>query len=318
MQTVGTDMDGRIAAVRRFNRFYTRRIGLLRDHHLGSPFSLAEARTLYELAQREQTSATELAATLGLDRGYLSRILDGFSRRGLLEKRTSRADARRTLLQLTPRGRESFGELDAGARAAVSGMVRGLRREDQTQLLMAMQRIEQILGATATPTAPVVLRNHRPGDIGWVIERHGSLYAHEYGWNEEFEALVAEIAAAFLRKHDPKRERCWIAEQDGERVGTVFLVARSPTVAQLRLLLVEPRARGAGLGRRLVDECTRFARRAGYRKIILWTNSVLGEARRIYERAGYRLVHEGPHHSFGQDLIEQTWEKRLVARRTTH
>jgi DNA-binding MarR family transcriptional regulator/GNAT superfamily N-acetyltransferase len=301
----------RVATVRRFNRFYTRQIGLLQEHLLESPFSLTEARVLFELAHREQTTATDLGSALGLDAGYLSRILHGFHQRGLIEKQPSPTDARQTLLCTTERGREAFATIDTASGREVAALLGSLSEDAQSRLLTAMQSIEFLLGARPEPQVPYVLRPPRAGDMGWVVQRHGAVYAQEYGWDESFEALIAEIVAQFIRKLDPKRERCWIAEREAENVGCVFLVRKSATVGQLRLLLVDPRARGLGIGARLVDECTRFARQAGYRKIVLWTNSVLHAARRIYEAAGYRLVRENAHHSFGKDLVGQTWELKL-------
>ena len=306
-------VEQRVEAVRRFNRFYTKQIGVLQEHLLRSPYSLTEARVLYELAHHEQATATatDLGAALGLDAGYLSRILNSFQKQGLLERKTSETDGRRSLLRLTPRGRNAFGKIDAASHNDVGAMLRNLPPDAQSRLVAAMHTIEALLGAPPDQRARYFLRPHRAGDMGWVVQRHGVLYAQEYGWDEQFEALVAEIVAKFMRQHDPKRERCWIAEQDGENIGSVFLVKKSEGVAQLRLLLVEPQARGVGIGTRLVNECGRFARQAGYRKITLWTNSVLHAARKIYEKAGYRLVLEEPHHSFGADLIGQTWELEL-------
>ena len=306
-------VEQRVEAVRRFNRFYTKQIGVLQEHLLRSPYSLTEARVLYELAHHEQATATatDLGAALGLDAGYLSRILSSFQKQGLLERKTSETDGRRSLLRLTPRGRNAFGKIDAASHNDVGAMLRNLPPDAQSRLVAAMHTIEALLGAPPDQRARYFLRPHRAGDMGWVVQRHGVLYAQEYGWDEQFEALVAEIVAKFMRQHDPKRERCWIAEQDGENIGSVFLVKKSEGVAQLRLLLVEPQARGVGIGTRLVNECGRFARQAGYRKITLWTNSVLHAARKIYEKAGYRLVLEEPHHSFGADLIGQTWELGL-------
>jgi DNA-binding MarR family transcriptional regulator/GNAT superfamily N-acetyltransferase len=302
---VQTSLDDVIAAVRRFNRFYTRRIGVLPERQLGSPFSLAEMRVLYELAHRERPQAAELQRDLGLDSGELGRILKGFARSGYIEKRAGG----RAPLVLTERGRAAFAPLDSGSQAAIGAMLEGLAPASQGRIVGAMRSIEGLL---AEPEgAPIALRPHRPGDMGWVIARHGALYAEEYGWDETFEALVAEIAAGFIRHFDPARERCWIAERAGEPVGSVFLVRASDEVAKLRLLLVEPSARGSGLGRTLVDECARFARAAGYAKITLWTNSCLLVARRIYETAGYRLVEAKPHRSFGHDLVGETWELDL-------
>jgi DNA-binding MarR family transcriptional regulator/N-acetylglutamate synthase-like GNAT family acetyltransferase len=301
----------RIEAVRRFNRFYTKKIGVLHEGLLRSPFSLAEARVLYELAHRASPTAVELARELGLDAGYLSRILRGFERRGFLAKSRSATDGRQNLLALTKRGRAAFAPLDAGSRAEIGAMLGRLSAADQTRLIETMGAIERLLGGAPAPKAPYLLRDHRPGDFGWVVQRHGALYAEEYGFDATFEALVAEIVAKFIRELDPRRERCWIAERDGANVGSVFLVEKSRNVAKLRLLLVEPSARGLGIGARLVEECLRFARQAGYRKITLWTNSVLHAARHLYEAAGFQLVDEAPHHSFGQDLVGETWELTL-------
>lgn len=307
------DLLGRVEAVRRFNRFYTKQIGVLHEGLLNSPFSLTEARVVYELAHHEQTTATHLARELELDAGYLSRILRRLQQRGLIRRRRSDADGRQMLLTLTERGQAAFSEINAASRNEIEAMLRELSPAEQDRLLRSMQTIESLLGAPEEHRVPYILRPHQPGDMGWVVHRHGVLYNREYGWDETFEALVAEIAAAFVRDYDPRRERCWIAEKDGENVGSVFLVKHPERegVAKLRLLLVEPHARGLGIGRRLVQECTRFARRVGYRKITLWTNSVLEAARRIYEREGYRLVHQEPHHSFGHDLISETWELEL-------
>jgi DNA-binding MarR family transcriptional regulator/N-acetylglutamate synthase-like GNAT family acetyltransferase len=315
MATTAAGVERRVAAVRGFNRFYTQRIGVLQEGLLDSPFALTEVRVLYELAHwptaRDAPTATRLAADLGVDEGYLSRILRGFHRSGLIRRKPSAADARQSLLSLTRKGRQAFAPLEARSRAEVRAMLGRLAGGEQARLTAAMREIERLLGAPAHGHAPCVLRAHRPGDIGWIIHRHGVLYSQEYGYNQQFEALVAEIAAKFVQHFDAKRERCWVAEREGEIVGSVFLVKRSKTVGKLRLLLVEPAARGAGLGTRLVDECVRFARRVGYRKIVLWTQSELGAARQIYERAGFRRVREEPHHSFGRDLVAETWELAL-------
>lgn len=304
----------RVEAVRRFNRFYTAKIGVLQEHLLESPFSLTEARVIYELAHQEQTTASELGADLGIDAGYLSRILGKFQRRGLVRRRTAPDDGRQQLLSLTDRGQDAFSRLNVSSKTELTAMLTGLPVGEQGELVKAMGTIERLLAEPAESAEhkpPYIVRPYRPGDMGWVVQRHGELYAQEYGWNAEFEGLVAEIVARFVKRYDPERERCWIAMKDGENVGCVFLVKKTPTVAQLRLLLVEPNARGLGIGARLVDECTRFARRARYRKIVLWTNSVLHAARRLYEKAGYRLVKEEVHHSFGKDLVGQTWELTL-------
>jgi DNA-binding MarR family transcriptional regulator/GNAT superfamily N-acetyltransferase len=305
------EMTARVAAIRRFNRFYTRRIGALDEGLLHSPFSLTEVRVLYELAHREAPTAKELAVDLDLDAGYLSRILHRFKKLRLVTQQASSTDARHRLLALTSRGRQTFRDLNAKADREVREMLARLSTEDRTRILRATETIESVLGERRRENVPLIFRTHQPGDLGWVIHRHAVIYAHEYGWNEQFEALVAKIAGQFLERFDSRRERCWIAERDGERVGSVFLVQKSREVAQLRLLLVEPDARGLGIGARLVSECSRFARQAGYRRITLWTQSVLTSARRIYEREGYRLVAEEPHHRFGADLVGQTWEKNL-------
>lgn len=310
--------DERIAALRAFNRFYTRRIGVLHEGLLDSRFSLTESRLLWELAHCEHTTATELAQALDLDAGYLSRLLRGLKERGLLKASRSTTDARQTRLSISAAGRRAFAPLDRRSQAEVSALLDTLSDAQQQELLAAMARIEALLGAPAKAGA-FVLRGHRAGDIGWVASRHGALYAQEYGWDLRFEALVAQIAAGFIERFDPAREACWIAEREGQRIGCVFLVqARDeatqtvePGIAQLRMLLVEPSARGLGLGVALVSECERFARQAGYRRIRLWTNSVLLAARGIYERAGYRLLASEPHHSFGKDLVGETWELSL-------
>ena len=306
-----TGFDARVAAVRRFNRFYTKQIGLLHEGYLESPFSLSEVRVLYELAHREKPTAAELGRELGLDAGYLSRILRGFERRHLVERTASKADGRQSHLALTKRGRAAFAPLQARSHSDIGAMLGKLSGADQKRVLEAMHTIEGRLGARPEGTTAYVLRPHQPGDMGWVVHRHGALYAQEYGWDEQFEALVASIVAKFIQHYDPKRERAWIAEKDGEIVGSVFLVRQAATVAKLRLLLVEPRTRGLGIGARLVGECVHFARQAGYRKITLWTNSVLRAARRIYESAGFRLVHRERHRSFGHDLVGETWELPL-------
>jgi DNA-binding MarR family transcriptional regulator/N-acetylglutamate synthase-like GNAT family acetyltransferase len=305
------DFDRRVGEVRRFNRFWTRQIGVLREGYLESPFSLTEVRVLYELAHREETTAGELGEELGLDAGYLSRILSGFQKHGLIRKRPSEADGRRRLLRLTERGREAFAPLEARSRSEIGAMLGGMSIAGQERLVEAMRAIERLLSFRPDPVVPYLLRPPQPGDMGWVVHRHAVLYAREYGWDERFEALVAGIVAKFIQQYDPRVERCWIAERDGEVVGCVFLVRESEEVAKLRLLLVEPEARGLGIGSRLVEECIRFARQAGYLKITLWTNDVLNSARRIYEAMGFQLVHEKPHRSFGHDLVGQTWELML-------
>lgn len=305
------DLEARIDAVRRFNRLFTRRIGVLREGLLHTPYTLTEARILFEVADRDGPTASEVSRELGLDPGYLSRTLVRLEERGLIEKFRSESDARRRLLSLTPDGEEAFSLLDRRSSEEVAEMLEGLSGGDQRRLLEAMRTIEGVLGEGLKYSGPFFLRQHEPGDVGWVVYRHGVLYAQEYGWDERFEALVARIVADFVNDYDPAKERCWIAEMNGERVGCVFVVKESETVAKLRLLLVEPGARGVGLGARLVEECIRFARGRGYEKLTLWTNSVLEDARRIYEGQGFRLVEEEEHHSFGKDLVGQNWELDL-------
>lgn len=303
--------EEKIGTVRQFNRFFTRQIGVLREGLLHSPYPLTEARILFELGSRDQLTASTLCRELGLDAGYLSRILARLEQQGLLEKVRSDSDGRRRFLSLTAEGRNAFALLDRRSRDEVAEMLNDLSEEDQQRLLKAMQIIESILAKGLKFSEPFILRTHESGDMGWVTHRHGVLYAQEYGWDEHFEALVAQIVADFINNYRPERERCWIAEMDGEIVGSVFVVQSSETIAKLRLLLVEPRARGLGLGTRLVEECIRFARRRGYQKLMLWTNSVLVEARHIYQKTGFKLVAEEAHHSFGHDLIGETWELGL-------
>lgn len=300
-----------VSAVRRFNRFYTKQIGILREGHLESPFSLTEVRVLYELAHQDGPTSAELARELGIDSGYLSRILRGFERRELVEKTKSDSDARQAHLRLTDGGRAAFAGLDSRADDEIAALVERVSRDDWRRLTDAMRTIERVLAPTDETKRSYLIRTHQPGDIGWVVYRHGVLYAREYGWDERFEALVAQIVADFVHNFEPRRERCWIAEQDGERVGSVFLVKKTDTIAKLRLLLVEPKARGLGIGHRLVDECIRFARHAQYERITLWTNSVLHAARRIYEQSGFQLVSEESHAMFGENLTGQTWELEL-------
>jgi DNA-binding MarR family transcriptional regulator/GNAT superfamily N-acetyltransferase len=307
----GHSLDHHVGAVRRFNRSYTRRIGVLRDDFLKSPYSLAEARVLYELAHRQKPTAGEIAAELGLDHGYLSRILRGFNERGLIIKTPSPDDRRQSLLSLTVKGRMAFAPLDQRSQDDVAAMLGKLSSADQDRLVAAMGTIEQVLGETPSPLVSYILRPPRPGDMGWIVSRHGALYGEEYGWDERLEALTAEIVAAFVRNQDPKRERCWIAERDGENVGSVFLVRETDEVARLRLLLVEPSARGLGIGARLVEEALRFAREARYRTVTLWTHSVLAAARHIYERAGFRLMETNKHNEFGRTLVGETWKLEL-------
>src|SRR5436305_3287241 len=303
----------RIDVVRRFNRFYTRRIGALQAHYLGSPFPLPQARVLYELGQRGPCTASELGADLDLDLGYLSRLLQGLKRLNLVAGERSAHDARHVRLSLTPKGRKAFATLDDDSRRATEEMLSPLPAPHRERVVRALQTAHAILERPAE--GAVTLRAHRPGDMGWVVERHGVLYEREYGWNEEFEALVARITADFIKKLDPARERCWIAENAaGRRLGCIFLVAGKSGTAKLRLLLVEPEARGLGLGRTLVSECVRFARAAGYERIVLWTQQNLAAARRLYEQAGFTRTARAPHRSFGHDLIAETWQLELTGR----
>jgi DNA-binding MarR family transcriptional regulator/N-acetylglutamate synthase-like GNAT family acetyltransferase len=311
--SVVAELDTQVARMRRFNRFYTRRIGVLREGLLESRYTLTEARVLYELAQHDGVSATVLGSELGLDNGYLSRVLRRLRERGLVDRRPSPADGRQSLLSLTKSGARAFRKLDADSRAEIQTILDGLTADERRRLIGSMVAIESLLGTSDDDEkrVPYILRAPEPGDFGYIVHRHGALYAEEYHWDETFEALVAEIVAKFVSELDGRRERCWIAERDGEVVGSVFLVKKSKSVAQLRLLLVEPKARGLGIGARLVDECLRFAKRVGYETITLWTNDVLHAARHIYEKAGFELVAENAHHSFGHDLVGQTWEKTL-------
>jgi DNA-binding MarR family transcriptional regulator/GNAT superfamily N-acetyltransferase len=306
-------MHNRVDAIRRFNRFYTRQMGLLKPAYLDSQLSLTQVRVLYELAHREGLTAKDLVADLDLDPGYLSRVLAAYARRRWIRRVPSPKDARQRRLSMTPKGRAAFEPLQARSRREIEAVLRALPESGQARVVAAMQTIEKLLGPAPAPKAPYVLRPHQPGDIGWVVHRHGLLYSQEYGWDQTFEALVAEIAAKFIKNFDPRREHCWIAERDGEMLGCVFLVRRpgKSKVCQLRMLLVEPSARGLGIGLRLVEECLRFARQAGYRKMMLWTNSVLTAARVIYKKVGFRLTESEKHHSWGHDLVSEIWELDL-------
>jgi len=302
-------MDAQIDAVRRFNRFYTKRIGALRRGLAGSPFPLPEARVLYELAQRGSTTATEIRHDLGLDAGYLSRLLLGLRQRGLVRAASSAKDARASVLSLTVKGARQFAQLDQRTREQVGELLGGLPEAGRERVVAAMRAVESLLDGRETGAA--ILREPRPGDMGRVVQLHGELYASEFGYDTTFEALVAEIAAAFVQNYDAAAERCWIAELDGEVVGSVFLVKKSKTVAKLRLLILEPRARGQGLGRRLTQACIQFARDKGYRKIVLWTQSHLAAARAIYQAEGFRKVSSEKHRSFGKRLVAEVWELKL-------
>jgi len=305
------NLDQDVAAVRGFNRFYTRKLGVLDQHLLDSPFSLSEARVMYELAHRDDAAAKDIGLELGLDAGYLSRIVQSFEENGLITRTPLPTDRRQHRLALTPKGRQNFAGLDRSSHDEVAAMLGPLGDAERAKVVNAMRTIEQVLGPRSGARPGFLLRSHRPGDIGWVVSRHGAIYAQEYGWDIGFEALVAEITAQFIRSFDPTREHCWIAEIDGEPVGSIFLVRASDEVAKLRLLLVEKKARGLGVGRALTDQCIRFAREKGYRSITLWTQSILVAARDIYRRAGFVRVAEEKHHSFGVDLVGETWELKL-------
>jgi DNA-binding MarR family transcriptional regulator/GNAT superfamily N-acetyltransferase len=306
------EAEARVAAVRRFNRFYTRQIGVLQEGLLDSPFSLTEVRVLYELAHHQGVTATELCATLNLDAGYLSRILRKFEKRAWIRRQPSASDRRQSLLTLTNKGSAEFLPLEERSNQHVKRMLAEMSPEAQHQLIRSMQEVERVLCPQEENPQPYLLRSQQPGDMGWVVYRHGVLYSQEYRYDERFEALVAEIVAEFIQNFDAHHERCWIVERNGERVGSVFLVRKSAGVAKLRLLLVEPSARGLGIGKRLVLECVRFARQVGYKKMILWTQSELLSARKIYERAGFHLTEKKPHQSWGRkDLVAETWELKL-------
>ena len=304
--------DEQIQLVRRFNRFYTRRIGLLREGLLDTPFSLTQARVLYEIAHRPGTRSADLASELGLDPAYLSRLLASFERRKLVARLQSQDDRRVNHLRLTAKGRGAFARLDSLSRVQAGELLADWPNGQQRRLTDSMAAIQRLLNPREPADPTVVLRTHRSGDIGWVVARHGEIYTQEYGWDDTFEGLVAEIAGKFLTRFDPARERCWIAELDGERAGCVFLVKHTATVAKLRLLLVDPAARGHSLGTKLVAACIAFAREAGYRKLTLWTQNGLHAARRIYQRAGFQLVKESPWRAFGVDLVQQVWDLKLL------
>ena len=305
-----SDRASDVAAVRAFNRFYTQKIGVLSDAPLKGGLSLTESRVLYELAHRDAPTATALQRDLGLDQGYLSRILRRFEKQGLLKRTRSGSDRRQSHIALTRKGRAFFARIDRMWQQATSELIAPLSDSRRSEMVRAMDSIETALGG-GTKAAPFVLREPRVGDMGWVVHRQAVLYATEYGWTSEFEALVAEIVAAFIRDFDPKRERCWIAERDGEIVGSVFLVKGGRNIGKLRLLYVERSARGLGIGAALVNACIEEARRTGCKKLVLWTNDILVSARKLYEAAGFRLVGEKPHHSFGKDLVAQDWELTL-------
>lgn len=302
--------DPDVAAIRMFNRFYTRKIGVV-DGIASRPFSLAEARVLYELAHREQSTATDIRKELGLDAGYMSRILRDFERRKLVMREQSKTDERQWFLSLTAKGWRAFTPLDERSNRDVAAMLNELSPTERTQLVEAVQTAQRLLAGKAEPKIPYLLRQHHPGDMGWIVHRQAILYTEEYGWDGTYEAMAAEIVAQFIKNYDPKRERCWIAEKDGAMVGAVFVAKASEEIAKLRLLHVEPEARGLGIGKRLVEECVRFARQAGYSKMTLWTQSNLHAARHLYKQGGFQVVRAEQHHSFGKDLTAETWELDL-------
>ncbi len=302
----------RVAAVRRFNRFYTRQLGVLRKTYLDSPYSLGEARLLYEIAQRRSPTASDIVRALDLDAGYLSRVLQKFEKRGLIRRQVSARDTRQSHVALSASGRKAFAPLERRSQREAGATLEKLTPADQARLVAAMKTIETLLGdeAEAKPAKPtqIKLREPVPGDFGWIVTRHAELYAQEYGWVAPFEGVCAQIVADFVNSHDRKRERCWIAERGGERIGTIMLAKDSEDVARIRLLLLEPQARGIGLGARLVDECIGFARRAGYKKITLWTHSVLSAARHIYQKAGFTLTRTERHRSWGKPVVSEHWD----------
>ena len=303
--------EQRVGAVRRFARFYTRRIGLLEEGLLESPFSLSQARVLYELAQQREATATALASALDIDHGYLSRILRGFEERDLIVRRRDRNDGRQIVVSLTTKGHKAFASLDHRSQRETGGLLKHLDDAEQVRVVTAMDTIERLIGRDGAPERRVTLRSPQPGDMGWVVARHGALYAAEYGWSSHIEAITAEIVSGFLKTSDPARERCWIAEMDGEPVGSIFLVRNSDEVARIRLLIVDPKGRGLGIGRMLVEASIAFARNAGYRKITLWTHAVLTAARAIYQKQGFRLVDQWVHDDFGKPEPSETWELTL-------
>jgi DNA-binding MarR family transcriptional regulator/GNAT superfamily N-acetyltransferase len=304
------EINQQVSAIRAFNRFYTRKIGVL-DGMASQPFSLAEARVLYELAHRQRPTATDIGTELRLDAGYLSRILRDFERRKLVRREQSKSDERQRFLVLTAQGQKAFAPLDRRSNRDVAAMLDELSLGERKQLVGAVERVRRLLGERTESKTPYLLRQHEPGDLAWIVHRQAILYAEEYGWDWTYEALAAEIVAQFIKSYDAKRERAWVAERDGERVGGVLVAKESDEVAKLRLLHVEREARGLGIGKRLVEECVRFARQAGYQKMTLWTQSILHAARGIYKKAGFQIVQEKKHHSFGKDLTAEIWELNL-------
>ena len=300
-----------VEAMRRFNRFYTKQIGVLHQGLLDSSYSLTEARVIYEMAQHESITASELGAELDLDAGYLSRMLRNFQKQGLIEKEPNPHDQRQRILRLSESGLQVFAMLNTRSQQEIETLLSKHSSQEQARLIGAMRTIESLLEAQPEQRVPYILRPPQPGDMGWVVARHGALYAQEYHWDESFEGFVAEIIAEYIKNFDPKMERCWIAEVNGENAGSVFVVKKTEEIAKLRMLIVDPKARGLGIGKRLVQECLRFARQKGYKRMTLWTNSCLLAARHIYQRAGFELVASEPYHDFGQDLVGETWEMDL-------
>jgi DNA-binding MarR family transcriptional regulator/GNAT superfamily N-acetyltransferase len=313
MERRGADI-ARVNAVRRFNRFYTRQIGVLQEALLDSAFSLTEVRVLYELNDRDGATATDLARDLSLDAGYLSRLLRKLESKQLIARRTLAADARQSGIALTAKGRAEFAELDARSHNQIVEWLSDLDRAEQGELLRAMATIERLLGPGDPASMPYVIRPPEAGELGWIVHRHGALYASEFGWDENFEGLVARVVADYVRDYQPRRDRCWVAESEGEILGSAFIVHADEGVAQLRLLYVEPNARGRGVGARLIEECLRFAERAGYKHVRLWTNDVLASARRLYEAAGFEKVSAERHSRFGPEMEGQVWELTLEPR----
>lgn len=307
-----SEINQQVSALRAFNRFYTRKIGVL-DGMASSPFSLAEARVLYELAHHDRPTATDIRKELGLDAGYMSRILRDFERRKLVRREQSKTDERQRFLSLTKEGKKAFTPLEERSNRDVAAMLNALSPSERNQLVEAVERVRELLGERMESKTPYLLRLHEPGDLGWIVHRQAILYAEEYGWDWTYEALAAEIVAQFIKNYDPKRERAWVAERDGKRVGAVLVAKESDEIAKLRLLHVEREARGLGIGKRLVEECVRFARQAGYRRMMLWTQTILHAARGLYKQAGFQVVQEKRHHSFGKDLTAETWELNLTS-----
>lgn len=305
------DLVANIASVRAFSRFYTSIIGLLDEGLLQSPYSMTEARVLFELGQNDETDLIRLRSDLGVDSGYMTRILDRLQKEGLIVVRKSSSDGRHRILTLTDEGSNAYAMLDQRSADQVAALLQPLNPAQQRLVAASMEQIQRLLAPSSGQPRDIAFRDPQPGDHGWIIERHGQLYADEFGWDTRFEALVAGIVADFATRHDPDRERCWIAERDGMRVGCVFVVRQDQETAKLRLLIVDPLARGTGLGRTLVKECIEFARKAGYRRLVLWTNDVLTGARHIYESEGFRLVEQSPHADFGKPMIGEAWELTL-------